>query len=152
MQERSKKIADGRIKVYLTSFEDIFLLKSISSRDSDLIDCVNILQKTALDWKVILGEITMQEKNLKGIQELAILDHLETLEKRMDIKIPIIRKLSGICLEKAIIHLAKKPISIQEIRQKIDFPETSIRNQIKKLEKEKKIKKTGKKPFKVVIA
>ncbi|HIH21418.1 MAG: hypothetical protein QT12_C0015G0007 [archaeon GW2011_AR21] len=152
MQERSKKMTDGRIELYLTSLEDIFLLKSVSSRDSDLVDCETILQKTVLNWKIMLDEIIAQEKNLKGIQELAILHHLETLEKRMNIKIPITKKISSICLEKAMLYLAKKPISIREIRQKIDFSETSIRNQIKKLEKEKKIRKAGKKPFKVVIA
>jgi len=64
MQKRSKQIAKGKTEIFLASLEDIFLLKSISSRDSDLIDCENILQKHTLNWNTIYNEITGQEKNL----------------------------------------------------------------------------------------
>lgn len=150
MQERSTKIMQGKAEIYLSALEDIFLLKSISTRDSDLIDCESILQKTTLNWKTIYDEIAAQEKNLKQNQEFTILDHLEALEKRMNIRIPITKKITSLCLEKSILYLAKKPISIQEIKQKIDFPESTIRNKIKQLEKEKKVKKLKQKPFKII--
>jgi len=150
MQERSKKITQGKTEIYLSALEDIFLLKSVSSRDSDLIDCESILQKTTLNWRIIYGEIIGQQKNLKQNQELTILDHLEALEKRMNIKIPITKKLTTLCLKKSILYLAEKPVSIQEIKQKIDFSETNIRNQISKLIRENKLKKVGEKPLKII--
>ncbi|VVB76125.1 Uncharacterised protein [uncultured archaeon] len=151
MQERSTKITQGKIEIYLSSLEDIFLLKSVSSRDSDLIDCENILQKTTLDWKTIYAEILAQEKNLERNQQLIILDHLEALEKRMNIKIPITKKIANLCLEKSILYLAKKPITIKDIQTKIDFPETTIRNQITKLLKKNEIKKVSKKPLTIIL-
>ncbi len=149
MQERSKQVNQDKAEIHLASLEDVFLLKSVSSRDSDLIDCENILQKTTLKWKTIFDEIVAQEKNLKQTQELVILDHLEALEKRMNIKIPITKKVTALCLEKSILIIAQKPVSIDEIKQKVDFPDTTIRNQITKLIKKKKLKKVNKKPLKV---
>lgn len=150
MQKRSKKIKDGKLELYLASLEDIFLLKSVSSRDSDLVDCENILSKTALNWKTIYDEIILQDKNLAGMKEIVILDHLGALEKRLSIKIPITKKVFNLCLEKSIVYLARKPVGIKEITEKIDFPETTIRNKINQLVKSKKLKKIGRKPFKVI--
>ena len=150
MQNRSRKIKDGKLELYLASIEDIFLLKSVSARDSDLVDCENILSKTALDWRVIYEEIILQDKNLSGMKEMIILDHLEALEKRLSIKIPITKKVLNLCLEKSILYLAKKPVSIDDIMQKIDFPEHAIRNKISRLVKKKKLKKLKGKPFKVI--
>ena len=149
MQKRSKKIKAGKLELYLTSLEDIFLLKSISSRDSDLVDCESIIAKTSLDWNVIYSEIKKQEKNLEDLKELIILEHIEALEKRLGTKIAITKKITDLCLEKGILFLAKKPVSIAEIKEKIKFPETAIRNKIVQLVKAKKITKTKDKPFKV---
>jgi len=151
MQERSKQINREKAEIHLSSLEDVFLLKSVSSRDSDLIDCENILQKTTLNWDIIYDEIVSQAKNLKQTQELIILDHLEALEKRMNIKIPLTKKVTALCLEKGILYLAKNPVSIEEIRQKIDFPDATIRNQIVKLIKKKKLTKVSDDPLKVQI-
>lgn len=150
MQKRSKKITSEKAEIYLSSLEDVFLLKSISSRDSDLIDCENILQKNILDWRIIYNEIIFQQKNLKQTQELIILAHLEALEKRMNIKIPLTKKITALCLEKSILYLAEKPISIEEIQQKIDFSQTAIRNRVNGLIKKEKLIKTSKKPFKII--
>jgi len=149
MQERSKQVNQDKAEIHLASLEDVFLLKSVSSRDSDLIDCENILQKTTLNWKTIFDEIVAQQKNLEQTQELIILDHLEALEKRMNIKIPLTKKVTALCLEKSILLIAQKPVTIDEIKQKVDFPDTTIRNQITKLIKKKKLKKTSKTPLKV---
>lgn len=147
MQKRSKQIAKGKTEIFLASLEDIFLLKSISSRDSDLIDCENILQKHTLNWNTIYNEITGQEKNLSQTQELIILDHLEALENRLQIKIPITKKITILCLTKSILYLAKKPTTIKEINGRIDFPETTIRNKVTQLIKKNKLKKTKNTPF-----
>lgn len=150
MQKRSKKIKAGKLELHLSSLEDIFLLKSVSSRDSDLVDCESIIAKTSLDWGVIYSEITKQEKNLKGMKELIILEHIEALEKRIGIKIPATKKIANLCLEKGILFMAKKPVSIAQIKEKLKFPETTIRNKITQLVKAKKISKTKDKPFKVI--
>ncbi|PIN85262.1 MAG: hypothetical protein COV47_03045 [Candidatus Diapherotrites archaeon CG11_big_fil_rev_8_21_14_0_20_37_9] len=149
MQKRSKIIRSGKIEIYLASLEDIFLLKSVSSRESDVVDCENILSKTTLNWKTIYSEIKSQENNLFGVRENVILDHLEALEKRLETKIPIVKKLLNVVLEKSIVHAAKNPVTIKQIMEKIDFPETTIRNKIHKLLKNKKLIKTNKNPLEV---
>jgi hypothetical protein len=88
---------------------------------------------------------------MKGFKELIILEHFEALEKRMNIKIPIIKKITNICLEKSILFLAKKPITINEIKNKIGFSETPIRNKITKMQKDGTIIKTKDKPFKIKL-
>ncbi len=147
MQKRSRQIAEGKTEIFLASLEDIFLLKSISSRDSDIIDCENILQKHILNWNTIYNEITAQEKNLSKTQEFIILDHLEALENILQIKIPITKKITMLCLKKSILYLAKKPITIKEIKNKINFPDTIIRNKVTQLIKKNKLKKTNKSPL-----
>ncbi|MBU0662263.1 MAG: DUF6036 family nucleotidyltransferase [Candidatus Diapherotrites archaeon] len=149
MVKRSRRIREGRLELYLVSLEDLFLLKSISSRDSDIIDCENILRKSGLDWKVIYSEIAAQESGLKALCELVVLEHFETLEKRLGVKIPISGKIAGLCLEKGILFLAKRPVSVAEIAAKIKFPEAAIRNKIAKLLGEKRLKKIRGKPFRV---
>ena len=151
MQERSKQIRKGKINIFVASLEDVFLLKSISSRDSDLVDCENILKQKIINWSIVLEEIQKQKKNLTGLKELIILEHLEALEKRMNIKIPIVKKISDICLEKSILFLAKKPITINKIKEQISFSETTIRNKITSMEKQKQITKTKDNPFKIKL-
>jgi hypothetical protein len=149
MQKRSKQIRKGKLNIFVASLEDVFLLKSISSRDSDLVDCENILKQKIINWDTILNEIQNQKRNLTGLKELIILEHLEALEKRMNIKIPIVKKISDLCLEKSILFLAKKPITVNEIKDKLGFSETMIRNKITSMEKQ--ITKTKDKPFKIKI-
>ncbi|MFH0954547.1 MAG: DUF6036 family nucleotidyltransferase [Candidatus Micrarchaeota archaeon] len=143
MVSRSAKLLDTNLQLYNASVEDIFLLKSVSSRDSDLIDNQTILRRQSLDWKTIENEVKAQEKNLKQINELTILEHLETLEKTVPTQIPFVKKLTQIVLEKSILHLGQQPRTVADFRTKLDFPEYTIRNTLNRLVKEKKIiKKT----------
>jgi DNA-binding transcriptional regulator GbsR (MarR family) len=151
MQKRSKQTRIGKVNIFVASLEDVFLLKSISSRDSDIVDCENILKQTIINWDILMDEIENQKKILTGLKELIILEHFEALEKRMNIKIPIVKKLTDICLEKSILFLAKKPITVNEIKNKIGFSETLIRNKITSMEKQKQIIKTKDKPFKIKL-
>ncbi len=114
MKERaSLKIRYNNIKIHILSPEDIFLFKAFSSREGDLIDCERIILKTKINWNVILAEYIKQQKAREGFFGIVILDHLETLQKRSGMKIPVIKKLSRICLENAILHLTKTPKMIK---------------------------------------
>jgi hypothetical protein len=142
MKERaSLKIPYNNIKIHILSPEDIFLFKAFSSREGDLIDCERIILKTKINWNVILAEYIKQQKAREGFFGIVILDHLETLQKRSGMKIPVIKKLSGICLENAILHLTKTHKTIREIRNEIDFREYEIRNAVERLVRQGKLKK-----------
>ena len=69
----------------------------------------------------------------------------------MNIKIPIVKKLTDICLEKSILLLSKKTVTIKEIKEKIGFSETLIRNKIASMAKTGQIIKTKDLPFKIKI-
>ena len=142
MKERaSLKIRYNNIKIHILSPEDIFLFKAFSSREGDLIDCERIILKTKINWNVILAEYIKQQKAREGFFGIVILDHLETLQKRSGMKIPVIKKLSRICLENAILRLTKTPKMIKEIKNEIDFREYEIRNAVEKLVRQGKLKK-----------
>lgn len=142
MKERaSLKIRYNNIVINILSPEDIFLFKAFSSREGDLIDCERIILKTKINWNIILAEYIKQQKTNEGFFGLVILDHLETLQKRSNMKIPVIKKLSRVCLENAISHRAKTPKTIREIKNEIDFAEYEIRNAVERLVRQGKLKK-----------
>ena len=149
MQKRSPRISGGKLRLFKASLEDVFLLKSVSSRDSDLVDCKAILSKKALNWNTIMKEIREQKENLDRLQELTIIDHLEALEEMLKIEIPIKNMVINQALEKAILYVCEeKALSVKELREKMDFPEYKIRNTLSRLLKENKIKRIEGKPVK----
>ncbi|PKP61098.1 MAG: hypothetical protein CVT88_00950 [Candidatus Altiarchaeales archaeon HGW-Altiarchaeales-1] len=151
LKSRAKlEFEKNNFKIYILSPEDIFLFKAYSSREGDIIDCERILSKKKLDWEIILNEYKKQQKNMSAFWGNAILDHIEMLETRTGIKIPITKKLARICLENAILYITKKPKTINEIKKEIDFNEYMIRNTIKRLINRKKIKKINERPIKFV--
>ncbi len=149
MKSRAKlEFEKNNFKIYILSPEDIFLFKAYSSREGDIIDCERIILKRKLNWEVIMGEYEKQQKNMDGFSGVVILDHLEILEMRTGIRIPIIKKLIRICLENAILYLIKKPKTINEIKKEIRFKEYEIRNAVKRLVEQGEIKRIGGKPVK----
>lgn len=141
----------GRLSVKFVKPEDIILFKAITERENDLEDIAAIIRTQKLDWNFFLKELDNQYNQSQRLFCLDVLVSIEILEKKEKIVIPIKQKLLSLCLEKAILFLAKNPISVQEILQKVDFPETSVRNKIVRLVKEKNLKKICGKPFKVVV-
>jgi len=80
------------ISVYFCSDEDIFIFKSITDRDGDVVDCIGLAEKK-LDWKVIIAEIKSQIK-LSG-NEIWITFFEERLNLMEDrgLVIPIIKEV-----------------------------------------------------------
>lgn len=151
MQERSSEVKSGKLKLFKAGLEDVFLLKSVSSRDSDLVDCIAILSKKALNWNTIMKEIKTQKKNLKQIQELIIIEHFEAIEETLNTEIPIKNKVENQALERAIQFLCKKPCSVKEIKSRVSFPEYRIRNTLKRMVKKNKMKKIKGKPLRFAV-
>lgn len=141
MQKRSLLFRSGKLTLYYACPEDVLLLKSVSSRDADVSDSQRILKEKKIDWKIVQNELQKQKENLKQLNELTILEHWETLEKNLGITIPAKRKLEVQAIEKGILFICKKPLAVHDIRQKINFPEYTIRNALNRLLKTKKITK-----------
>ncbi|MCF7860960.1 hypothetical protein K9M79_01850 [Candidatus Woesearchaeota archaeon] len=91
MAARAELLGDfKRIKPYLCSNEDIFAFKTMTDRDGDIDDCIEII-KTNPDWEVILGELKHQIKlSGENIWITWIGERLEILEDK-GLIIPIIK-------------------------------------------------------------
>ena len=131
--------------------EDIILFKAITERDGDLEDIATIIRHQKPKWDYFMQELKTQHDASERLFCLDVLNTLEILEEKEKIKFEKKQELLDFCLEKGILFLAKTPASIAQIKEKIRFPETTIRNKIVQLVKAKKITKTKEKPFKIVL-
>jgi hypothetical protein len=80
----------GNLDVYMMAPEDIFLFKSITEREADILD-MRTLAERGLDWEVIKRECSLQEK--RKIWEYFLVFRLEELKSRFGIEAPIIKEL-----------------------------------------------------------
>ena len=62
MKQRSNCQTEGRLSLCLMSNEDIFLLKSITDREGDIYDMIQLAKAPNFRWKVILDELYYQEQ------------------------------------------------------------------------------------------
>lgn len=63
MKKRADKVIElDHIIIYLCSNEDIFLFKTMTERDGDITDCINIAQTQNPNWNIILTELKSQIK------------------------------------------------------------------------------------------
>jgi len=93
---------------------------------------------------------TRQHETSERLFCLDVLGTIEVLEEKEKIELDFKEKLLGICLEKSILYLSRKPVSVEDVMQKIGFSELAIRNKISQLVKKKKPEKIKGKPFKVI--
>jgi predicted transcriptional regulator len=145
MKARAESFWKGKnLKVYLLSLEDVFLFKSYAGREVDLEDC-RILAEQKLNWKIILEESLRQQERMEKVVLLTLMDVLDELKAKYKIETPIEKKLDSYVLERLLLVVLKKPMSIKELVYKLEKPETTLRKFLRKLLKEKKIVKIRKK-------
>ncbi len=146
MKKRAEVIFDGKfLKVYTLSNEDLFLLKTYSGREGDIEDC-EALAKLSLNWKNVLEECLLQEKKLKKLFSICLLDMLEEL-KQKGIHAPpfLLRKLTKHCTRKLVeFEIGKGPKTVKELVFSLQIPEPTIRKVLKELEREGRVKKRSK--------
>ncbi|MBI5553564.1 MAG: MarR family transcriptional regulator [Candidatus Diapherotrites archaeon] len=151
MADRSLERRYGTLSVKFLKPEDIILFKSITDRDGDLEDIAAIIKRQKPDWQYFLQELDRQHEKSERLFCIDALGSLEAVEEKEKIVLEIKARLVDLCLEKSILFLARQPVSVKEILQKIRFPETAVRNKITQLVKKNRLQKTGKNPFKVAL-
>ena len=94
MMSRSEKtLTLGKVSVFLCSNEDVFLFKTMTERDGDAPDCVELIKK-GLDWDIILAEMKFQIKhNDRDVWVTWIGERLDLLEDR-GLNIPIMKEIN----------------------------------------------------------
>lgn len=84
-----------KLDVYLVSNEDIFLFKTMTSREGDIYDCDRIM-KTKIDYGVIYDEIVEQSKEEGKRWFFWVYESLCRLENYNGIKVPTKNKVFGL--------------------------------------------------------
>lgn len=91
MKSRAQERYDRkRLKLFVSSIEDIFLFKAITSRPDDLADMATIAGKE-IQWNIIKDEVRAQPENWKWISRLFL--RLVELEDVYDIPSPLKKDL-----------------------------------------------------------
>lgn len=94
MKARARKVIDlEHVAVYLCSNEDVFMFKTMTERDGDLIDCESIAF-AGMDWGRVLQEIKTQIQHSKqDVWITWIGERLDLLEDR-GMEMPIMNNIN----------------------------------------------------------
>jgi hypothetical protein len=147
IKQRAKQLYKGsNLTVLITSKEDIFFFKGITEREADL-DDMRILSESGLDWKLISKECQMQSAMAGVPWEMALSQNLQDLKQRYHIDAPIAKEIRRVAEEKLEIlsretllkEIANGNNTVKGIAEKIRQPQSFVRAELKRLEKEKLI-------------
>ncbi len=146
----------GNLRLGILKNEDVFLLKSVTSREGDVQDMAALVnmsyagdgqfRQTDFDWNIVWDEINEQEKesHLQSFSEI-IRDNIEWLVQQTGITPPIRNKLQRFVLDQQIKKLLREGmISIKEVVEQLideNNSEQTIRNRINALVKIDVVKK-----------
>lgn len=81
-----------RFRLFICSLDDIFLFKSMTEREGDLMDCFNMATEYELNWDAILEEAEGQSVDDRGAWITWITERMILLSERK-VKIPILDKI-----------------------------------------------------------
>ena len=137
MKSRSTCERHGRLNFCVMSNEDIFLLKSITDREGDVYDMIQLAKAGGFRWQIVLEELYEQEERIKARFCLGLLDSVEIIQERANIKAPFYNKLVNHCIDHAILDAVSrwKVRTLPQIKKLVDYPDYRLRNRIQKLGK-----------------
>ncbi len=85
--------SSGNVRLLSCSGSDILIFKSITSRDGDIDDCMQLVELNHVDWKVVLEEAVSQVAGGEDVWITWIADRLDLLSERMGVDNPTIRRI-----------------------------------------------------------
>ena len=107
MIERSEAYFErGRLKAFVLSKEDVFLLKSVTDRDRDLEDMA-LLARSGIDYEAVLRECEIQTGTTGRPWEPTLLGKIEDLEAQYNIKVPLKNRMIDSADESLLFHYIK---------------------------------------------
>ena len=118
-----------KLSVYLISFEDIFLFKSMSSRKGDIEDCDRIMRR-GIDYNIIYKEIMEQSKEEGKRWFFWVYESLCRLENHNSIRVPIKNKVFALVKE----HWKDRPSDFMSDIENIEnhIPDKKLLSDIKR--------------------
>ena len=139
----------GNLDVYLMSAEDVFIFKSITEREADLVD-MRALAEVGVDWGVVKEECMFQKK--RSIWEAFLVDRLEELKSRFGIEVPITKELRKVAEDEMIKRILMDIIKdgndtvdkiAKVVKEKSRYSESWTRRQLNGLVKNNMIERVG---------
>jgi predicted transcriptional regulator len=145
MKGRSTCERHARLNFCVMSNEDVFLLKSVTDREGDVYDMIELAKAQGFRWQIVLEELYQQEANTNARFCLGLLDSLEIIQERANIRAPFYNKLVNHCIDHAILNAVGQwnAKTIPQVRRFVDYPDYRLRNRIEKLVKEGRLVKRG---------
>jgi hypothetical protein len=133
MKLGAKAMRFGKLRVNFLSLEAVFLLKSITDREGDILD-MEAIARHGVDWK-LLKQIYWEEEKLVGPRFcLDVLDSLEVIQKRSGARVPFLRGLLRRCLEEGVKQsIGFGARSVADLKRFLDFPEVTLRRAAERL-------------------
>ena len=146
MVRKSEVAADqGNLKLRLLSNEDVFLLKSVTDREADDVDMIEILRSTrGFDWEHLLGVLYEEERVTGRHFCFDVLQSLDLVRTAANMRIPIYRKLLNHTDDQAILRALGSAgwMSAKEISGGIgDIREAEVRNRLVALVRAKRVRR-----------
>jgi hypothetical protein len=143
MKERSTCERHGRLDFCVMSNEDVFLLKSVTDREGDVYDMIQLARADGFHWQTVLEELYGQEGRTQARFCLGLLDSVEIIQERANIRAPFYNKLVNHCIDHAILDAVGrwKMKTIPQIREMVDYPDYRLRSRVEKLVREGKLVK-----------
>ena len=97
MRKRAQTIIEHKyLRVHIISNEDLFLFKTITEREGDIDDCIQLLQQK-LSWDDILEELKHQTKE-HNVWITWVAERLNLLQEK-NLTIPIMKDIDKLCDE-----------------------------------------------------
>ncbi len=143
MKGRSASERHGQLNSCIMSNEDIFLLKSVTDREGDVYDMIQLAKAEGFRWQIVLDELYEQEEKTKARFCLGLLDSVEIIRERTNIRAPFYNKLVNHCIDHAILEAVRrwKVRTLPQIKELVDYPDYRLRSRIEKLVREGKLAK-----------
>lgn len=146
----------GQLRLGVLRNEDVFLLKSVTSREGDIQDMASLsrmsyagegqFRQKDFNWDTVWDEILLQEDENK-IQSYSdvILENIDWLIEQTGITPPFHNRLQRFVLDQKIVKLVREgKIPIKDVVNLLESetnPESAIRNRIESLVKNNNLKK-----------
>jgi predicted transcriptional regulator len=145
MIRKSEVVDRGNLRLRLLSNEDVFLLKSVTDREADDIDMMEILRLAKdFDWKYLLGTLYEEERVTGRHFCFGTLQSLDFIQTTANIRIPIFRNLLNHTDDQAILGALRNAgwMSVKEISDRIgEIREAEVRNRLGALARAKRVKR-----------
>ncbi len=142
IKDRCEMKSIDSLRLFLMSNEDIFLLKSITDREGDIYDMIDLAKSTGFKWGVVFEELLLQEQKTGRNFCLPLLDSIEVIEKKTNIRAPFYNKLLNHCIDQTILKsIGKwKATTLKQIKELVKYPDYKLRSRINHLINEREVR------------